>query len=192
MRQRRSPRMENGYDADPGAQVFGIGRDRDHCLGRRLEQDVVDRRLVLIGDVGDGRRQGEYQVIMGAGKSSASRSASHALAAAPWHLGQCRLRQELYAIRVCEQSSQRATCPPSAAVRQFSIAAIAFNWPRLTWPALALRQAGPWARKISATSKTGRATRSRRYAGGSFLPGIKLSCSSGLVTSRIVLTATRV
>jgi hypothetical protein len=30
---------------------------------------------------------------------------------------------------------------------------------RLTWPALALRHAGPWSRKISATSKAGRATR---------------------------------
>jgi hypothetical protein len=30
-------------------------------------------------------------------------------------------------------SQQRATCPPSAAVRQLSIADITFNWPRLTW-----------------------------------------------------------
>jgi hypothetical protein len=40
---------------------------------------------------------------------------------------------------VWAQSSQRATWPPSAAVRQFPIAD--FNWPRLTWPALASRQA---------------------------------------------------
>ena len=62
-------------------------------------------------------------------------------------------------MRVCAQSSQRATWPPSAAVRQLSIADITFNWPRLTWPALALRHAGPWSRKISATSRTGRATK---------------------------------
>jgi len=36
--------------------------------------------------------------------------------------------------------SQRATCPPSAAVRQRSIAPITFNWPRLTCPRLASRQ----------------------------------------------------
>jgi hypothetical protein len=29
----------------------------------------------------------------GTGSSSASRSASHSRAAAPWHFGQCRLRQ---------------------------------------------------------------------------------------------------
>src|SRR6266487_3427029 len=57
---------------------------------------------------------------------------------------------------VCEQSSQRATWPPRAAVRQLSIADITLNWPRLTLPALALRHAGPWPRKISATSSAGR------------------------------------
>jgi hypothetical protein len=44
-------------------------------------------------------------------------------------------------------------------VRQLSIADITFNCSRLTWPALALRHAGPWSRKISATSKAGRDTR---------------------------------
>jgi hypothetical protein len=53
---------------------------------------------------------------------------------------------------MCEQFSQRKTCPPSAAVRQRSMAVITFNWSRLTWPALAERHAGPWSRKISATS----------------------------------------
>src|SRR5271157_65268 len=34
-----------------------------------------------------------------------------------------------------------------------------FNWSRLTCPALAFRHAAPWARKTSATSRGGRATR---------------------------------
>src|SRR5215204_3989848 len=29
------------------------------------------------------------------------------------------------------------------------------SWPRLTWPALAVRQAAPWSRKMSATSRAG-------------------------------------
>src|SRR5229473_400532 len=62
---------------------------------------------------------------------------------------------------VCRHFSQRATCPPRAAVRQLSIAEMTFNWPRLTWPALARRHAGPWARKISATSIGGRGKSSR-------------------------------
>src|SRR5450755_3573833 len=60
---------------------------------------------------------------------------------------------------VCAQSSQRATWPPRAAVRQLSIADITLSWPRLTWPALARRHAGPWPRKMSATSSDGRDTR---------------------------------
>ena len=65
-------------------------------------------------------------------------------------------------MRVCAQSSQRATWPPRAAVRQVSIADITFNWPRLTWPELALRHAAPWLRKMSATSSAGRATSAAR------------------------------
>jgi len=54
------------------------------------------------------------------------------------------IRQELYAISVWPHAafSQRATCPPSAAVRQRSIALITFNWSRLICPLLASRQ-GP-------------------------------------------------
>ena len=65
---------------------------------------------------------------------------------------------------MCAQLSQRATWPPSAAVRQLSIADITFNWPRLTWPALARRHTAPWPRKMSATSSDGRDT--RRASGG--------------------------
>jgi hypothetical protein len=69
-------------------------------------------------------------------------------------------------MRVWAQSWHRATWPPRAAVRQFSMADITFNWGRLTWPALALRQAAPCARKISATSSDGGDT-DAAYAGGS-------------------------
>src|SRR5947207_4036382 len=41
------------------------------------------------------------------------------------------------------------------------MADMTFNWSRLTWPVLAQRQAGPWARKISATSIDGRGKRRR-------------------------------
>src|SRR5215469_8648146 len=53
--------------------------------------------------------------------------------------------------------ASQATCPPSAAVRQRSIALITFSCSRLMWPRLASRQAGPWSRKISATSRPDRA-----------------------------------
>ena|SRR5271165_1283531 len=70
---------------------------------------------------------------------------------------------------VYAQPSQRATWPPSAAVRQRSIALITFIWSRLTWPALALRHAAPWSRKISATSSNGRDMAAGGYAGSGSL-----------------------
>ena len=69
-----------------------------------------------------------------------------------------------------------------------SIALITLSWPRLTWPRLASRQAGPWSRKISATSRTGRVMRDRRQAGGPSFGNI--SRSSGLITVRSTLVAT--
>src|SRR5450755_3935092 len=66
---------------------------------------------------------------------------------------------------VCAHFSQRATWPPRAAVRQLSIADITLSWSRLTWPALARRHAGPWPRKMSATSSDGRDTRSLASGG---------------------------
>ena len=59
---RRAPGVEHGGDADAGAEVLRIGRDRQHRLRRRPEQQVVDERLVLEGDVGDLGRQREDDV----------------------------------------------------------------------------------------------------------------------------------
>ena len=102
---------------------------------------------------------------------------------------------------VCEHFSQRSTCPPSAAVRQRSMADITFNWSRLTWPALAERHAAPCSRKISATSSAGRDTVGGGYAGGCsslrflsvFLDLLcfgRASRSRGLSTAEIMPVAT--
>src|ERR1700676_3729358 len=96
------------------------------------------------------------------------------------------------------QSRQRATGPPSAAVRQRSMADITFIWSRLTRPALALRHAAPWSREISATSSAGRDMTAGRYADGwcflLFLDFLRDcdSRSSGLSTPAIMPVATRV
>ena len=54
--------MEHGGETDLGAQVLGVGGDREHGVGRRFEQEIVDHGLVLVGDVGDRRRQCEHDV----------------------------------------------------------------------------------------------------------------------------------
>ena len=62
VRHRRTPCVENGCDTDARAEVCWIGGDRQHRLRRHLEQQVVDERLVLQGDVGDLGRQGEHDM----------------------------------------------------------------------------------------------------------------------------------
>ena len=44
--------------------MFGIGGDGQQGLGGGLEQQIIDDGLVLIGDIGDGRRQGEHDVVV--------------------------------------------------------------------------------------------------------------------------------
>ena len=60
--------MEHGGDADASAEVLGIGSDGEHGLGGRLEQQIIDHGLVLVGDVGDGRRQREDDVEVADGQ----------------------------------------------------------------------------------------------------------------------------
>jgi hypothetical protein len=62
------------------------------------------------------------------------------------------------------------------------MALITFIWARLTWPRLAARQAAPWSRKMSATSRAGRATVPADYAAGPSVPVGGTSRSSGLIT----------
>jgi hypothetical protein len=62
VRHRRSPGVEHGGDADARAEMLAIGRDGQHRLRRRLEQQVVDERLVLERYAGDLGRQREHDV----------------------------------------------------------------------------------------------------------------------------------
>jgi hypothetical protein len=63
--ERRAPGVQHRGHADVGAKALGIGRDRDQRLGRGPEQEVIDHRLVVVGDGGDGGRQREDHVEVG-------------------------------------------------------------------------------------------------------------------------------
>src|SRR5258707_3566341 len=52
VRQRRAPAMEHGGDADACAEMARVGGDGEHRLRRCPEQQVVNLRLVVQGDVG--------------------------------------------------------------------------------------------------------------------------------------------
>nr|POF04829.1 hypothetical protein CFP56_79053 [Quercus suber] len=68
MSQRRAPGVEHGRDADAGAEVARVGRDRQHGLRRGPEQEVVDRGLVGEGDVGHRGRHREHDVEIADGQ----------------------------------------------------------------------------------------------------------------------------
>ena len=55
--QRRAPGVQHAVMPMRAPRCFGIGCDRERGLGRRLEQQIIDRGLVLIGDIGDRRGQ---------------------------------------------------------------------------------------------------------------------------------------
>ena len=63
MGQRLPPAVQDRDQADPGAEL--LGGERHERLGRGAHQEAVDRLLVLKGDLGRGRRQGEDDVEVG-------------------------------------------------------------------------------------------------------------------------------
>ena len=54
---RRAPAVKHGGGSNARAKVSGIGSDGEQRFGRRAEQQVVDDRLVLVGDRSDLGRQ---------------------------------------------------------------------------------------------------------------------------------------
>ena len=106
-----------------------------HRLGRRLEQEIVDDGLVVVGDGADLGRQREHDVEV-RDRQQFGLALLHPVARLrALALGAMPVAAAVVGDRgVRAVSSQRTTWPPSAAVRQSSIALITFNWPRLTWP----------------------------------------------------------
>jgi hypothetical protein len=197
-----------GYCRTPGLQDAGQARLRAHHLGvggdghdrfrRSLEQQAIDRPLIPIGGLGDsltGSRllanderdgwQGEDHVeifhgqqVLGAGLHPVTCS---------WSLTLSRQRRassttdNVGSCNYCRRcGGGRTWCsPPSASVRQASIADITFSWERPTCPAWACRHAGPCARNMSAISSVGRGTSPGRYC----IPRRRVSSCSSLICS---------
>src|SRR5262249_46847353 len=65
MRHRTAPRVQHRGEADLHTEALGVRGDRQQRLGARLEQEVVDDGLVVVGDGADLRRQGEHDVEVG-------------------------------------------------------------------------------------------------------------------------------
>ena len=64
----RAPGVQYRGDGDLGAEMLGVGGDRQHGLGVGLEQQAVDHPLVLVGNIGDCAWQGEDEVEVADGQ----------------------------------------------------------------------------------------------------------------------------
>src|ERR1700688_1572708 len=64
MCQRRAPRMQDQWYTDLRAEMLRVGSDGAQRLRSNLEQQVVDQRLVGVGDGADRRRQGEHHMVI--------------------------------------------------------------------------------------------------------------------------------
>lgn len=147
MRQRRSPCVQNAGHADPCAEPLGIGRDRGQRLGRCPKQQVIDGLLVPVGDLRDLGRQGENPVeifhgqqIRGPPSHPIPRRRSLALRTVPVLAG-------IIGMWLCPHLVQAATCPPSASVRQASIADMTLSWVMADMPGIGLPPRGPMGAK---------------------------------------------
>ena len=157
MRHGRAPGVEHRRDGDLGSQMLRVGGDREHGLGRGLEQQIVDHPLVLVGDVADWRRQREDDVEIGHGQQLGlpllhprARGGALALGAMPVAaavVGDGGMAAVL-AARNMPAESRRAAALDGAHHLHLGEADVA---------AVGSRQAAPWSRKISATSSAGRA-----------------------------------
>jgi hypothetical protein len=96
-------------------------------------------------------------------------------------------------MRWWSQASHCSTCPPSAAVRQRSMALMTRDCPRPSAAPWVCRKAGPKRRKISATSSGAAATAAaQKWAGGVGGGGEgsgRGNTSKGLVVAHTVVVA---
>lgn len=185
VRHRRSPGVEHRGDADARAEVSWVGGDGQHRLRCRLEQQVVDERLVLERDVGGlgGQREHDMEV---ADRQQVGLA-----------LGQPRPCGRALALRAVPVAAGVVGDPPLAAVlasldvtAKGCGAAILDRRHDLELGEVQVTcMGGPAARKMSATSIEVRTAQ----PSGEISPGLnRPSLSSGLVTVRTVRVATLV
>jgi len=64
MGQRRAPGVQHRRHPDARPQVLGVGGDGQECLGGGREQQSIDHRLVVRGELPERCRQGENHVVV--------------------------------------------------------------------------------------------------------------------------------
>ena len=188
VRHRRAPGVEDGGDADARAEMTGVGGDGEHRLGGHPEQQVVDRRLVVEGDVGDLGGDGEdhveiadrQQVGLACGEPLARRCplALGAVAVAAAVVGDAAVAAVLAAFDMAAERGRAAGLD-----RRHHLE---LGQAHVT----GMRRAPGWSMEAEDVGDLKRRSHRDQPPGSS--PSISSRrCSSGLVTARIVLVATR-
>ena len=192
MGHRRAPGVEHGGDADAGAEMLGIGGDREQRLGGGPEQQVVDHRLVLIGDVGDLGRQREddvevadrQQIGLARGEPVPRRRAL-ALGAVP--VAAAVVGDAAVAAVLARLDMAAERCGAAGLDRRHHLQlaeAQMTGMGRAPGGAMAMEDVGDLQRRAAHRRRVRRPVSSRP-------PCSSLIRSSGLITARIVLVATR-
>src|SRR5271169_2211495 len=127
---RRAPAVEHGGDADAGAEMLWIGGDREQCLGRRAEQQIVDHRLVLVGNRGDLGRQGEDQVEIADREQVGLAGGEPVLRRRALALGTMAVAAGVVGDPAVAAILAALDMAAEAAERQRSMADITWSWPR--------------------------------------------------------------
>src|SRR6516165_3087064 len=190
---RRAPGMQYGSGADAGTEVLGIGGNGEQSLGRNAEQQVVNYRLVLVGDCGDLGRQGEdhmeiadrQQISLARGKPVACHRALTlgTMAVATRVVGDPGVAAILAALDMAAESSRAATLDRR---HRLELA-------EAHMPGIGLAPGRPVAMGDVCDLQPRAAQRPSDYAPVLSLSAVSsASRSSGLVTVRIVVLATRV
>jgi len=89
------PRVQDGNDANLSAQAFGVCRHFQQGGGSSGKQQIVEAVRVLEREHVQFMWSAEDDMEVCRRQASRSRAASQRWRACVWHLGQCRLRQEL-------------------------------------------------------------------------------------------------
>lgn len=133
--------------------MLGICRDGGQGLSGHLKQQAIKHRLVVIGNGADGCGQGEDHVVIVHWQQFSLTRLKPTLGRTGLALGAMTVATGVIGNSVVSAAITVQHVSPSAALRHCSMADMTLSWPRLKCPCWVCRQAGPWVRKMSATSK---------------------------------------
>ena len=163
MLQLLAPGVKDAEKADLGAEVLRVPRHFEKCLGTGSKQQMVDELLVLQHQDGQIPWQGEDDMRPSA-PAAVPDGELRASAYGHWPgtSGSAGSGTSCRRMARRSQSRQRSRCPPSAAVRQRSIARSTFTCDQIRQLLTSAQGTfAPPARTMSASSNAGRLLLSR-------------------------------